>query len=186
MIVIQLEHGKLIVRCCSNAWFVQCVVKLQKKVPEDDQNFIYWSYSLLIWLVTELKVDEISCLPKISLVFWTISLAWHNTATGSTSILNLLAMKQFEAAASSRTVGKSAVLRWQICLITFPLHFTFCSLLLNHIVFLRQANGVQHPNSLHWQERSCFTVPFWKNKMSHKWQRMNIVKYLILVGIHSG
>ena len=41
MIVIQLEHGKLIVRCCSNAWFVQCVVKLQKKVPEDDQNFIY-------------------------------------------------------------------------------------------------------------------------------------------------
>ena len=53
---------------------------------------------------------------NMSIVFFTISLAWHNTATGSTSKLNLLAMKQFKAAASSRILGKSAVLRWQICL----------------------------------------------------------------------
>ena len=53
---------------------------------------------------------------KISLVFKAISLASHNTATGSTFRLNLLAMKHLEAAASSRKLGKSAVLRWQISL----------------------------------------------------------------------
>ena len=51
---------------------------------------------------------------NMSIVFFTISLAWHNTATGSTSKLNLLAMKHLEAAASSRNLGRSAVLRWQI------------------------------------------------------------------------